>query len=60
MVQAEEISASRMVVIDAATEKPAKLYESYGFSRARQVEGAPTIRLIYLMQDLIRALKSAG
>jgi hypothetical protein len=56
-VQADQVSASRLLVIDAATEDLATLYESYGFSRAKQIEGASTIRLIYLMQDLILALE---
>lgn len=56
IVQADQISASRMVVIDAASEELAARYETYGFSRTAQVEGARTIRLVYPMQDLIRAL----
>ena len=60
VVQANQFSASRLVVIDAATEELASLYEAYGFSRAKQLDAAPTIRLIYLMQDLIRAHELAG
>jgi hypothetical protein len=56
LVQAAQISASRLVVIDAASEELASLYETYGFSRAKQVDSASPIRLVYLTHDLIKAL----
>lgn len=58
-MQAAQISASRVVVIDAASEELANLYETYGFSRAKQVDGPSPIRLVYLTHDLIKALDEA-
>ena len=56
-LEGSRMVASRLLVIDAASEKLAALYEGYGFKRAKQVEGASSVRLVLLMQDLVEALQ---
>jgi hypothetical protein len=56
-LEGSRVVASRLLVIDAGSENLATLYEGYGFKRAKQVDGATTIRLVLLMQDLVEALQ---
>ncbi|SFF95103.1 hypothetical protein [Blastococcus tunisiensis] len=58
-VQASDLSAARFLVIDAADERLATMYEAYGFTRAKVKEERSTIPLIRFIKDIVAEMKAA-
>lgn len=58
-VRAAEYSAARFLMIDAANEALAVLYERYNFERAKLKEERSTIPLIRFIKDIIAEIETA-